>query len=54
MTWHRDLAGNIMKFQSVVPDAKAGIVLYAGDLFPETDRYVVRHFKDTGDCLEKA
>jgi len=54
MTWHRDLAGNIVKFQKAVPEAQKGIVVYAGGLFPETDRYVVRHFKDTGNCLGKA
>ncbi len=54
MTWHRNLAGNIAKFQNAVPDAKPGIVLYAGDLFPETDHYAVRHFKDTANCLGKA
>jgi len=51
MTWHRDLAANLLKFQRSVPDAEAGFVLYAGDLFPETDDYAARHFKDTGDCL---
>ncbi len=51
MTWHRDLAANLLKFQRAVPDARAGAVLYAGDLFPEFDSYTVRHFKDTGDCL---
>lgn len=51
MTWHRDLATNILKFQRSVPDAKAGFVVYAGDLFPKTDHYAVRNFKDTGDCL---
>lgn len=54
MTWHRELAGNIVKFQNAVPDAKAGIVLYAGDLSWETDRYVVRQFKDTEKCLGEA
>jgi uncharacterized protein len=52
MTWHADLAASLLKFQRVVPEALAGIVLYAGDLFPESDRYAVRHFKDTGDCLK--
>jgi len=51
MTWHRDLAANLLKFQRGVPDARAGFVLYAGDLFPETVHYAARHFKDTGDCL---
>lgn len=51
MTWHRDLAANILKFQRSVPDARAGFVLYAGDLCPQTDHYAVRHFKDTCDCL---
>lgn len=51
MTWHRYLAANLLKFQRGVPDAKSGFVLYAGDLFPETDHYAARHFKDTGDCL---
>lgn len=54
MTWHRELAENIVKFQNTVPDAKKGIVLYAGDFCPETDRYAVRHFRQTGDCLGKA
>lgn len=51
MTWHRDLASNLLKFQRAVPDAKAGFVLYAGDLFPTNDHYTVNHFKDTSDCL---
>jgi predicted AAA+ superfamily ATPase len=51
MTWHRDLAANLLKFQRSVSDAEAGFVLYAGDLFPETDDYAARHFKDAGDCL---
>ncbi len=51
MTWHGDLAANVLKFQRGVADAKPGFVVYAGDLFPETDQYAVRHFKDTCDCL---
>ena len=51
MTWHRDLAANLLRFQRGVPEAKAGFVIYAGDLFPESESYAVRHFKDTGDCL---
>ena len=53
MTWHPDLAGNLLKFQRSVPDAKAGFVLYAGELSPESEHYVARHFKDTGDCLNR-
>jgi hypothetical protein len=34
-----------------VPVAQSGFVLYAEDLFPETDSYDARHFKDTCDCL---
>jgi uncharacterized protein len=51
MTWHRELGSNLLKFQRSVPDAKAGFLLYAGNLFPDTDSYAVRHFKDTMDCL---
>jgi hypothetical protein len=51
MTWHRNLAANILKFQRSVPDARPGCVLYAGDLYPQTDHYAVRHFKDTCECL---
>ena len=51
MTWHRELAANVLKFQRDVTEAKSGFVLYAGDLFPETDHYTARHFKDTCDCL---
>ncbi len=51
MTWHRDLAANLLKFQRSVPDAQPGFVLYAGDLFPETEHYAVRHFKDASVCL---
>lgn len=51
MTWHRDLASNLAKFQRNIPNPKPGIVLYAGDLFPKTDHYSVHSFKDTCDCL---
>jgi predicted AAA+ superfamily ATPase len=34
MTWHRDFAANISKFQRSVADAEDGYVIYAGDLFP--------------------
>jgi predicted AAA+ superfamily ATPase len=51
MTWHSDLATNLLKFKRGVPDAQAGFVLYAGDLCPEGEHYAVRHFKDTADCL---
>lgn len=51
MTWHSDLAMNLIKFNRSVPDSQAGFVLYAGDLYPEGKHYAVRHFKDTADCL---
>lgn len=51
MTWHTDLAGNLRKFRRSVPDAKAGFVIYAGDLSPQTDYYSACHFKDTADCF---
>jgi uncharacterized protein len=34
MTWHRDFAANISKFQRTIADAEDGYVIYAGDLFP--------------------
>lgn len=51
MTWHRDLAANVLKFQRSIPESKPGFVLYAGDLFPQTEAYAARHFTETGDCL---
>jgi predicted AAA+ superfamily ATPase len=51
MTWNRDLAANVLKFQRSIPDAKAGYVIYAGDLLPKTEHYAVRHFSEVGQCL---
>ena len=51
MTWHNDLAANVLRFQRSIPDAEPGFVLYAGDLFPNTEHYAVRHFSETVNCL---
>ena len=54
MTWHDDLAANVLRFQRSIPDAKPGFVLYAGDLFPDNQHYAVRHFSETGKCLMRS
>jgi uncharacterized protein len=41
MTWHRDFAANISRFQRSIPDALDGYVIYAGDLYPKADGYTV-------------
>lgn len=51
MTWHREMARNVVNFQERIPDSKKGFVLYAGDLYPESEGYQVRHFKEIGGCL---
>lgn len=51
MTWSRELAQNISKFQQAVSDSETGYLLYAGDQYPENQAYCVRHFKETGNCL---
>ena len=40
MTWHRDFAANLARFQRTIPDAEGGYVIYAGDLFPKGDGFV--------------
>ena len=45
MTWHRDFAKNIKWMQKSLPDIDSGHVVYAGDLFPQTDEYSVHSFK---------
>ena len=51
MTWHKNLADNLRKFQRSVPDAQKGFVLYAGDLFPDFENFSVCHFENTAECF---
>lgn len=44
MTWHKDFAVNLNKFQRAIPDAEDGYVIYAGDFFPKGESFhVVGH-----------
>ena len=45
MTWHGDFAKNIKWMQKSLPDIDSGHIVYAGDLFPQTDAYSVHSFK---------
>lgn len=38
MTWHKDFAKNVHKFQRTIADAELGYVVYAGDLAPDFRR----------------
>jgi len=49
----RDLAANLLKFQRSLHEADPGFHICAGDLFPETEQYAVRHFSEIGHCLRK-
>lgn len=51
MTWNRDLAANLLKFQRTLSEADPGFLIYAGELFPEIEQYAVRHFSEIGHCL---
>jgi predicted AAA+ superfamily ATPase len=44
MTWHRDFAKNIHWMQKRIPDVDSGHIVYAGDLFPQTEDYSVHSF----------
>lgn len=47
MTWHRDFAANVSKFQRSIPDAEDGYVIYAGDLFPEGEHFTALGYTST-------
>jgi len=47
MTWHRDFAANLSKFQRSIPDAEDGYVIYAGDLCPASERFTALGYAAT-------
>jgi predicted AAA+ superfamily ATPase len=51
MTWHRDFAANISRFQRSIPDALDGYVIYAGDLYPKADGYTVLGHASTSEIF---
>lgn len=45
MTWHSDFAKNIFWMQKSLPDIESGHVIYAGDIFPKTESYLVHSYQ---------
>jgi len=52
MTWNREFAANVQKFQHSIPDAAKGYVVYAGDLFPEDEHFRAVHFSRVSQCFQ--
>ncbi len=52
MTWHSDMAANLLKFQRTVPEAQKGFLIYSGDTFPDYPTYSVRSFQQISESLE--
>jgi hypothetical protein len=52
MTWNREFAANVQKFQHRIPDAAKGYVVYAGDLFPEDEHFRAVHFSRVSQCFQ--
>lgn len=52
MTWNREFAANVQKFQHSIPDAAKGYVIYAGDLFPEDEHFRAVHFSRVSQCFQ--
>jgi len=52
MTWHKDFAKNVHKFQRAVPDAESGFVVYAGDLCPQFAQGEVLNYQATATIFD--
>ena len=52
MTWHQGFSNNVQKFQRAIPDAKAGYVVYAGDLCPEFTKGKALNYQATSTIFQ--